>query len=477
MIDSKKIPGEVLNILNQLKSEGYESYLVGGAVRDLVLGNNPKDFDVCTKARPEDVKRIFDKVINTGERFGTVTVFSGNTGIQVTTFRRKNKSESKFNQEAKEQGESVTERYSSFECSNSVTKYSESVTEYSESATEYSESITDDVNARDFTVNALLYDGERVIDYVGGLGDIHRKTLKVIDRDCAFKDDPLRMMRAVRLHCQLGFDIEMDTLDSIHLSSKLITGVSQERIRDELLKILTSDCPAKGIRLLLNLELLKYILPELQACYRFDQRNRHHDKDVFDHIMAALDHTPNDRVLRLAALFHDIGKPRTFTVDEKGVGHFYLHNIVGQRISKEILTRLKFDRKTVDTVGKLVREHMSKLRVIRSKTVRKLINRVGPENIYTLIELQIADEAGSAPPHSFEIFEELRKEVNRILEQNEPLTTSDLAIKGEDLIQMGFKPGHEIGKTLDLLLQKVLEQPELNTRENLIQLIPQPELF
>lgn len=442
MIEHEKIPVEVLSILNQLKKLGYESYLVGGAVRDLILGNDPKDFDICTKAKPADVKEIFDKVINTGERFGTVTILSGKMGIQVTTFRRKNQCGSKQYEEYTEWGNSVRE----------------------------------DVNARDFTVNALLYDGDQVIDFVDGLIDIKRKTLRAVDKNCGFKDDPLRMMRAVRLHCQLGFDIEKDTLDFIVSDSELIQSVSPERIRDELLKILTCNFPSKGIRLLLNLGLLKYILPELQACYRFDQRNRHHDKDVFDHIMAALDHTPNDAVLRLAALFHDIGKPKTFSIDEKGIGHFYLHNIVGQKISREILTKLNFDRKTVDAVGKLVREHMSKLRVIRSKTVRKLINRVGKENIYTLIELQIADEAGSAPPHDFEIFEALRKEVKRILEQNEPLTTHDLAVKGEDLIQMGFTPGPEIGKILASFLDKVLEQPELNTRESLMQLVPKISL-
>lgn len=441
MIDNQKIPVEVLGILSELKMRGYESYLVGGAVRDLILGNNPKDFDICTEARPTDVKQIFDKVINTGERFGTVTVLSGRAGIQVTTFRRKSKCGSNQDEEKAEWGNSIKE----------------------------------DVKARDFTVNTLLYDGDQVIDYVDGLKDIQRRTLRAVDKNCGFKDDPLRMMRAVRLHCQLGFDIEKDTLDCIISESELIQSTSPERIRDELLKILTSNVPARGIRLLVKTGLLKYILPELQACYRFDQLNHHHDKDVFDHIMAVVEYTPKDPVLRLAALFHDIGKPKTLTVDEKGIGHFYLHNIVGQKISREVLTRLKFDRKTVEVVGKLVREHMSKLRVIRSKTVRKLINRVGKENIYMLISLQIADEAGHAPPNNFEIIEELKKEVDRILDRNEPLAINDLAVKGEDLIKMGYKPGPEMGKILESLLNKVLEQPELNTRESLMDLVPHPE--
>jgi len=291
----------------------------------------------------------------------------------------------------------------------------------------------EDVKSRDFTINALLFDGNKVIDLVDGLKDLDDKTIRAIgnpgDR---FKEDALRMIRAVRLSCQLNFDIDHDTIRAIGLRAELIQKTAPERIRDELVKILTTNVPSEGLRLLQSTGLLKYFLPELEACYKFDQRNPYHDKDVFDHIVAVVENTPNDQVLRLAALLHDIGKPCTFSIDEKGVGHFYNHNIVGQNMSRQILTRLKFDNKTIDSVGKLIREHMCRLNNPRLNAVKKLIQRTGNGDIGRLLDLQFADEAGSASPHNFKPFEDLKEKVEYIIEIGDPLHIEDLAIGGRD---------------------------------------------
>ncbi|MEL7565656.1 MAG: CCA tRNA nucleotidyltransferase [Dehalobacterium sp.] len=423
MIQKSKIPIEIREILKRLGDQGYKSFIVGGAVRDLLLGKIPNDYDICTGATPDKLKDIFHKVIDTGVKFGTVTVQNGNFFVEVTTFRK-----------------GVNGR-----------------------------SLEEDVKSRDFTINGLLFDGENLIDLVGGLKDLTKEIIRAIENPHdRFKEDALRMLRAVRLRCQLGFEIEDVTFRSIYRHAHMIQGVAQERIRDELVKILISDQPADGLRILHDTGLLKFILPELDVCYNFDQKNFHHDKNVFDHILAVIDNTPNDLILRLSALLHDIAKPQTFALDENGVGHFYLHNLKGEEISKTILTRLKFDGKTIDIVGTLVREHMSKLSLLRGSTIKRLINRVGRENIFKLIDLQIADEKGSAPPHNFKIFEDLKKEIDKIFTNNDPLTLGDLAIGGRDLQELGFQPGPDMGKVLNMLLNRVIKKPKLNKKEILV---------
>jgi tRNA nucleotidyltransferase (CCA-adding enzyme) len=334
------------------------------------------------------------------------------------------------------------------------------------SITGFSNSPEQDINSRDFTINALLFDGDKVIDLVGGLKDLDNKIIRAVgipgDR---FTEDALRMVRAIRFSCQLNFSIEHNTLGTIGLLADLIKKAAPERIRDELVKILSSPVPSTGLRLLQSTGLLKYFLPELEACYKFDQLNPYHDKDVFDHILAVVDYTPNDPVLRMSALLHDIAKPEAFTIDDKGIGHFYDHNLKGETLSRLIMGRLKYDNKTTDIVGNLVREHMSKLQNPRPATVKKLINRVGAGNVFRLIDLMMADEAGSAPPHNFEPMAALKDEVQRILKNAEPLAIRDLAVSGEDLIEMGFKEGPEIGLVLNKLLKRVIASPELNNKK------------
>lgn len=437
IINKDLIPIEVLSVLYDLQGKGYVSYLVGGCVRDLILGKTPKDYDICTVATPDEIKIVFKntKVIDTGLKYGTVTVLFNKVPIEVTTFRKDG-------------------NYSDGRRPDKV---------------KFGTSILQDVERRDFTMNGLLFDGNKIYDYIKGENDLKRKKINTIGKpDDRFKEDSLRMLRAIRFSCQLGFSINPDVLLSIRRNRDLIKNVSQERIRDELIKILLSDYAIKGVELLKATELLKLILPELDKCIGFDQKNKHHRKNIYNHIIKVLDSVPNNLEVRLAALLHDIAKPITFTLGEDGEGHFYSHHLEGYSMTKTILKRLKFDNETIEKVAILVKEHMSRYPKLRSASVKKLIGRVGKENIENLINLQIADIIGSKPPYDFKNIIELQQEIERVLNEKEPISLKDLAINGNDLIKIGMKPGKDIGSLLKFLLSLILETPEFNIKENLL---------
>ncbi len=431
------IPLRVTEVMDALQRAGFQAYLVGGAVRDILLGKVPVDYDIATDARPDQVKSLFLKVIPTGEKYGTVTV-QNEMSIEVTTFRKDG-------------------RYLDGRRPINV---------------DFSDSLVEDVTRRDFTVNALAMsrDGE-VIDHVGGLSDLERRLVQCVGAPHRrFGEDALRMMRAIRFECQIEGTLDEATRKAVRDCSALIVNVSQERIRDELCKILLSNRPGKGILSLETEGLLAYILPELHACVDFNQRSEHHDKSVFDHILDTVDGTPARLNIRLAALLHDIGKPGTFSVDAKGEerkGHFYGHHVEGEKLTREVLSRLRFDTHTVATVAVLVREHMSRFDFLRPENPKRFINLVGIENLQDLFDLQAADIMASKPPHDFTKLEILEEEVRGILSRGEPLTLKDLAVDGNTLQSWGVKPGKELGEMLEALLDKVLDDPSANTLEGL----------
>jgi tRNA nucleotidyltransferase (CCA-adding enzyme) len=277
------------------------------------------------------------------------------------------------------------------------------------------------------------------------------------------------MLRGVRFSAQLGYTLELDTFQGIRKLSKNIVNISKERIREELNKILLADEPSKGFRGLYESELLQYIIPELQECIKFEQRNPYHDQDVFEHIMSVVDHTEKDLVLRLAAMLHDIGKPVCFSLDENQVGHFYDHHMKGMDMAYDILKRLKYDNKTIELVKILVKEHMCRYDKVTPRTVKRLINRVGVDNIERLFKLQIADVLASKGPHRFDSIEKVKNLYKEIMEKEQPFNVKDLAINGRDLMNLGIEPGKKIGEILNSLLDKVLDHPELNTKELLIE--------
>jgi tRNA nucleotidyltransferase (CCA-adding enzyme) len=422
-------------IIEILQTHGFEAYLVGGCVRDLCLGRTPQDWDIATSALPEQIQQLFPHTIPTGLRHGTVTVvLDGHRHYEVTTYR-------------------IDGEYTDARRPVQVT---------------FTASLEEDLRRRDFTINAMAYNHRAgLLDPFDGTGDLQRRVIRAVGRaEERFQEDALRMLRAVRLASQLGYAIERETAKRILLKSHLLEKISKERIRDELMKILTSEHPG-FLGQLSSLGLMKYIIPEIEQGIGFGQRNVHHDKSVYTHTLAVIKNVPNNPVLRLAALCHDIAKPVTFSLDDKGRGHFYGHHVVGESMTREILHRLKFDQTTTHKVCILVREHMSRFERFNEKGLKKFINRVEPENLNNLFVLQIADILASKPPHDFSGILCLQTKIEKILNEKQPLTVKDLAVNGYDLRAWGMEPGIKLGQTLQYLLEKVWENPELNTREKL----------
>ncbi|WIV11293.1 CCA tRNA nucleotidyltransferase [Proteiniborus sp. MB09-C3] len=436
-------PKEVDIIFKELRSSGYSRYIVGGCVRDILLGKEPSDWDICTDAKPEDIQEIFKEysTIPTGLKHGTITVVVNNKNFEITTFR-------------------TDKDYIDNRRPREV---------------EFTKDIYEDLKRRDFTINALAYNElVGLIDCFNGQRDLDEKIIRTVGNpNERFNEDALRIIRGVRFSAQLGFDIEAGTALAMTNNRELLKNISNERIREEFLKIIMTEKPSEGIRRLVSLKLMEYIVPELIECIGFEQNNSNHDKDVFNHIMEVLDNTEKDITLRLAALLHDIGKPQCFTVDENGKGHFYGHHKISAEKAEEILTRLKFDNKTIDSVRLLVNEHMSRYDFLREKSYKKFINKVGIDNLDRLFRLQIADIKGSAPPHDFTNIENLKKECTRIINQKEPITLRDLDINGYDIMNLGINQGKEIGDILNYLLEVILESPELNKKELLAGLAKQ----
>ncbi len=437
------IPSNVSFILNKLSLNGYDAYIVGGCVRDSLIGRVPSDWDICTNAKPEDVIELFDssgyKTVETGLRHGTVTIIIADEHFEVTTFRM--------------DGEYLDGRRPD--------------------NVEFTDDIAKDLSRRDFTINAMAYNKEEgLIDPYNGLDYLNSRVVRCVGNpNERFQEDGLRMLRAIRFASQLGFKIDRDTAVSITDNRKLLKCISQERIREELNKILISENPSDGMTALRTLKLLDYIIPELNDCYNFNQHNPNHHKDVFEHTMSVLDITEPKLELRLAALFHDIGKPNTFTMSEDGTGHFYSHHKESARICREVMTRLKYSNKEIEYVSELVYYHMTRYEKLRTPSVKKFINKVGIDKLDDLFKLFIADRIGSKPPSEFDDIYKLKFECERVLSEKQPLSVKDLDIDGYDLMKMGVPQGRDIGSILNSLLEIVLDDPELNNKDVLLEVV------
>lgn len=438
-----QMPQEVHRILDILSFYGYDGYIVGGCVRDSILNKIPNDWDICTNCTPEKMLEAFScfKVIPTGLKHGTLTVVINEENYEVTTYRI--------------DGEYTDGRHPE--------------------EVEFTNNLKEDLKRRDFTINAMAYNNkEGLIDYYDGIADIFNEKIRCVgDPSERFSEDYLRMLRAIRFSAQLGYSLDVETLKEIKKLSKNVIDISEERIREELNKILMTDMPSRGLKLLSSADLLKYIIPELEMCVGFQQHNPNHDKDVFSHILSVVDNTEKDLILRLAALFHDIGKPETFSLDEDGIGHFYKHHLKSSDIAEEVMKRLKYDNKSIEQVIILVREHMSRYEKLRVKNTKKFINRVGTDNIERLFKLQIADINGSTKRDGVSNIFELKNEVERILNEKQPLSIKDLEINGHDLIQLGIPQGKQVGTVLNELMEIILENPELNRRDILTEIVIQ----
>lgn len=433
-----KLDKDVVKILNKFEKNKFKAYIVGGAVRDYLLGYDINDYDIATDAKPEEVTEIFEKVIPTGVKYGTVTLIYNNKNYEITTFRKD------FDYINNRKPDKVV----------------------------YSEDIDEDIKRRDFTINSLYCDSKgRIRDKYSGVKDIKSKIIRTIGNpDERFKEDALRMIRAVRFMATLGFKIEEKTKNSIVKNHQLIENVSAERIKTEFDRILLSNNPGEGIRTLTDTNLMKYIIPELYKTVDFDQHSKYHDKNVYDHTIAVVENIEPKLDLRLAALLHDISKPESFTLDEELEGHFKGHHIKSADKSVEILKRLRYDNKTIENVRVLIRYHYLKDISIKEKGVKRFINNVGKERLDDIFKLNIADIKGKADMRSIDKVYNLQKKCKEILEKQEPLSIKDLKINGNDIIKTGVKEGKKVGEVLQYLLEKVLENPALNNRKDLLEI-------
>ena len=446
MIVRKEIPKEVQFIADTLENAGFEAYLVGGCVRDILIGKRPKDWDFTTNAHPEDIEKIFEETFLNND-YGTVGVVNKETEeetlkvIEVTPYRTESE-------------------YSDARRPDSVT---------------FGVSLEEDLKRRDFTVNAIAYrlKDEKLVDLFNGEEDIKKKRLRTVGVATErFKEDALRMMRGVRLAVELDFVIEGETMTAISKNSTNLGRISKERIRDEFVRILKSKNPMQGIIFLEKLELLEYVAPDLLRGIGIEQ-NQAHSYDVYEHLLRTMQHAADkdwDFDIRIAGLFHDISKPETRRWSkEKNDWTFHGHEVVGARVAKKALQELKFPRETVQRITKFVRWHMffSDPDQITLSAVRRTIANIGEENIWDLLKLRRCDRIGSGRPKEQPF--RLRKYTAMVEEAlRDPISVKMLKIDGSKIMEIcEEKPGPKLGHILHALLEEVLDDPKKNTAKYL----------
>lgn len=439
------IPKQVKFIIEKLEKKGFKAHIVGGCVRDFLRDVKPRDWDIATSAKPEQIQKLFPKSFYKN-KFFTVTVQTDSKEpnlkeIEITTYRLETKYTDK--------------------------RHPEQI--------KFAKTIEEDLARRDFTVNAMAIDLKdkkmKTIDPFNGQEDLKNKTIKAVGKpEKRFSEDALRMMRAVRFAATLGkdFKIEKNTAQAIKKNSIWLQAISKERIKDELIKIIMSEHAAIGVELLRELKLLKYIVPELEEGYKVAQ-NKHHIYECYEHYIRSLDYAAKKGFsvhVRLAALFHDIGKPRS----KRGKGKdatFYNHEIIGAKMTLEILNRLKFSKKDIEKIAKLVRYHLFYYtpEEVGESSVRRLVRQVGPENMKELLEVRMADRIGSGVPKAEPYkLRHLRYVIEKVAQ--DPISAKMLKITGNNIIEiLKIKPGPKVGQILDILLGYILEDPKKNTRK------------
>lgn len=440
------LPEKVNTIIRTIQAAGFEAYAVGGCVRDSILGRIPDDWDITTSAKPEDIKKLFKRTIDTGIEHGTVTVMQGKEGFEVTTYR-------------------IDGEYEDNRHPKEVT---------------FTSNLREDLRRRDFTINAMAYNDEvGLVDIFEGISDIEKKVIRCVgDAKERFTEDALRMMRAVRFSAQLGYSIADSTKDAIKELAPTLKKISAERIQVELIKLVTSNNP-DFLRIAYETGITKVIFPEFDLCMNTKQNNPHHMYSVGEHTLKAMQYVEADKVLRLAMLFHDMGKPKTLTTDDNGIHHFYRHNEVSKEITRDVLRRLKFDNDTLHKVEKLVYYHDFRP-ALNEKSVRRFVMKIGKELFPMYLCVQRADVLAQSTykkEEKLQNIETAKAIFEGILEREECLSLKELAVSGKDLINLGMKPGKEIGDTLNALLELVIENPECNTKEVLLNNLPKSFTF
>ncbi len=431
------IPSYAQIIADKLIENGFEAYFVGGCVRDALMGVVPHDFDITTNASPDEIKSVFSdfKTILTGEKHGTVTIVSESENIEVTTYR-------------------IDGQYTDSRHPDKV---------------RFTKNVTDDLARRDFTMNAIAF-REYFVDPYEGRGDIENKIIRTVgDADKRFKEDALRIMRALRFSATLGFEIEAKTSQSIHKNAHLLKNISAERIYTEFSKLIMGEF-AENI-LIDYADVIGVFAPCIKPCIGFDQQNKYHIYDVYTHMVKAMSYAPYDLKIRLATLFHDVGKPDCFTLDEKG-GHFKGHSEKSAEKAKELFEFLKIDNDTKNTALALIKEHQRTV-LPEKKYVKRFLAKFSYEFFDMLLEVMRADtlaHSSYAQPN-LEAIEKLKALKTEIIKDNDCISLKSLAVNGNDLINMGITDGKKIGKILNLLLDKVIDGEVENKKEELVKIV------
>lgn len=436
------LPEKVKFIIDTIFEAGFEAFAVGGCVRDSILGREPDDWDITTSAKPEQVKELFRRTIDTGIQHGTVTVMLDKEGFEVTTYR-------------------IDGEYEDSRHPKDVV---------------FTVNLVEDLKRRDFTINAMAYnDSVGLVDMFGGVEDIKNKIIRCVgNAEERFTEDALRIMRAIRFSAQLGYEIAEDTRSAISKLAGNLSHISAERIQTELVKLLVSPHP-DYLRIAYETGVTAVILPEFDVCMKVPQNNEHHCYTVGEHILYSLTEVPAEKVLRLTMLFHDFGKPAMQTVDEDGTMHFYGHQKVSAQIAKKILHRLRFDNDTIRKTLRLVEYHDYMNGVVPDKRfVRRGMNKVGEELYPLLHPVRRADILAQSICKRAEKLANLEKGIQlyeEIVAEGQCVSLKTLAVTGADLIAAGMKPGKEIGETLQKLLTHVLDHPQDNQKEILLKII------
>lgn len=430
-------PEEVQTILTRLQAASFEAYAVGGAVRDLLLGKTPTDYDVATSARPDQVKKIFSdaNVADTGIRYGTVTVTLKSLPVEITSFR-------------------VDGTYRDGRRPDKV---------------HFSTRIEEDLARRDFTINAIAYDPHTgFIDPYGGRRDLEGKCIRCVgDPKERLTEDALRILRAIRFRSQLGFRVEEGTERSLHTYAWTLSHISAERKRDELSRLILGSQVADT--LLAYADIMAAVIPSLAPCIGFSQQNPHHAYSVYEHMARATGEAKQNLKIRLAAMLHDIGKPECFTVDDNGIGHFYGHAEKSAEKAETILANLAYDRKTRIYVSRLIGWHSLEPQAT-TQSLRRFLHRMGREGFFDFLALKRADNKAQAPAYLYrqETFDCYEAIALQILAQEDCFSLRDLAVNGSDLITLGFLPGPALGAALGTLLQKVMDAALPNEKKALL---------
>lgn len=431
------IPDDVKHVLDKLGDAGFEAYVAGGAVRDILAGKTPHNYDISTSAMPYQISKIFTKTIDGGSRPGVVTVISGNVGYEITAFR----SDGVFDDN----------KHPDDAC--------------------FTDDVYEDCLRRDFTINSMMYNPDTgILDYFGGIEDINNRIIRSVgEPGQRFKEDALRMLRAVRFKAELDFTIEHETERAIKKYAVLIKKIRPERTLEELNKILLSEHP-DYIRDLHRLGLLQHIIPQLECCFGEPQRNKYHIYDVGEHIIQTIKNTPCDLTLRWAAVLHDTGKPVCPSVDSNGIIHFYGHHRESRRIALDLLHKLRMDNDMIHDICVLVENH--DYRVDANYTsVKRMMSKIGAEMFEKLMILQEADNMAKNPKYLSEKLKRISGCMSiyrSVIASNQPYRISDLQINAADLAKSGFRQGRELTETLRILLDEVIINPELNNRAYLL---------